>query len=59
MNEITTDYKNGFNECADLILKRLDFYKDKITYSSDESISSLIITIKQEILESCFMNKKL
>ena len=57
MNEITNDYKNGFNECCDEILLRINQKMDN-TYHAHESIYSILLELKEDIIDIAFKNKK-
>ena len=57
MNEISNDYKNGFNECCELILKKID-EKIHCSFNSNESIYSSLLDLKFDLLEQAFKTKK-
>jgi len=47
------NYKNGFNDCIESILKLLH-NKIKNTYASHESIYSVLLELKKDILYNSF-----
>ena len=52
MNE-SSDYKNGYNACAEKMLHQINFKLIR-DYGAHESIYSALLSLKEEILTECF-----